>query len=321
MLLEQIQTNFQAAQRYTSNQKDTAAIRAACVNGNHFRKTIIFVHLCSMRLLYMISAILLSMFLITCGGQSAQKKLLKEKTDTTTTTKNSETNKTTTNKNFNSSVQEIELSGIDTSRFVIDTLVKVADYKIFIAKVKYDAEHKKVTKDDLWFNPITMFVENASGDSIIYSKTFSENQFVTTYTFKNNGRNYITLSESGGGSGFTSTIYKIESTRTFTLKEITKYSELCFYTFDKEGNELLMLQGVWQMFAEGNDDIGETHFADHVYDVFTVDLNNDKITHHGTTRNKYPSEDSGTTPIELFKMIQKKEPKICKNINIDAYAE
>lgn len=275
-----------------------------------------------MRSLNLISIFLLSMFFITCGGKSAQKNIQENKTDSVV-----EENSTnhTSNKNdqlkVDPSGQELEIKGIDTSKFIADTILKIGGYKIIVAKEKYDAENKKLTLDDLWGNPITIFVENESDDSVVYSKKFDENMFVTSYSFKNNSRNYITLSQSGGGSGFLSTIYKIDTEKAFELNTLASYNELCYYTFDKEGNELLLLHGIWSTFAEGNEEeIGETHFADHVYDVVTIDLSTGKSTSHGTTRNKYPSEDSGTNPIDLLKLIQKKEPKVCKNINIDAYA-
>jgi len=262
------------------------------------------------------------MTIISCGGKSAQKNILENNNDTVVE-KHSTNNRKNKNElsKIDPSGKDEEIKGIDTSKFLIDTIIKITGYKIILAKEKIDAENKKYTKDDAWGNPITVFVENETGDSVVYSKKFDENQFVTSYSFKNNSKNYITLSMSGGGSGFTSTIYKVETEKTFDLKTVTSYNELCYYTFDKDGNELLLLHGIWALFIEGNgDEIEETHFADHVYDIVTIDISTGKSTTHGTTRNKYPSEDSGTNPIELLKLIQKKEPKICKKINIDAYA-
>jgi hypothetical protein len=263
------------------------------------------------------------MFFITCGGKPAQKNIEKDNSDTVAEKKSSANNNPNNKNNISivdPSGEVLEIKGIDTSEFMIDTVLKLSGYKIIVAKNKYHVEHKKISKDDSWYNPLTMFVENETGDSVIYSKKFEENQFVTTYSFKDHTRNYITLSTSGGGSGFLSTIYKIETDKSFRLNTLASYNELCYYTFDKQGDELLLLQGIWAMFAEGSDDMGETHFADHVYDVVTIDLSTGKSTAHGTTRNKYPSEDSGTNPMELLKLIQKKEPKVCKNINMDAYS-
>ncbi len=215
-----------------------------------------------------------------------------------------------------------DLKNIDTNLFRIDTVLAVPNYQLALTKERYNADKKKISEDDQWFNPITIYVIKTENDSIVYKQKFDENQFVTTFSFRNNSENYITLSSNGGGSGFISNLYRIETGKLIQFKNIFTYSELSYYSFNTDNTEILCLHGIWDLFHESEDgEIGETHFADHAYDIITVNLNEAEPSpiSHGVTKLKYPSEDSGTTFGELLNLIQKKEPKLLKGIHVEKY--
>jgi hypothetical protein len=212
--------------------------------------------------------------------------------------------------------------GVDTNSFAVDTILTYPSYRLLITREKYDENHKKISRNDWDFNRIVIHVTNKENDSLILKKTFEENMFITTYSFKEKATEYVTLSSSGGGSGFTSTIYRLESDKSFHFQPVFSYSELSYYSFSQDGSEILCLHGIWALFNESEDgEIEETHFADHAYNIITINLNESKptIQDHGSTRNKYPSEDSGTSFNELVNQIYKKEPRLFHNIRLEKY--
>ena len=265
----------------------------------------------------------ISVFVISCG-KTPVKENLNNQNKTISNNNSGGVNKKPINKDKTNDTSRItlEFKSIDTVLIAIDTLLVLPKYTLAITREKYEANHKKISSDDRWFNPITVYVIKKENDSVVYKQKFEENQFVTLYSFKNISENYISLSTNGGGSGFISTIYNVETERSINFKKVFTYDELSYYTFNNDGSEILCLQGIWATLAEGNEgEINETHFADHAYEIFTINLSTTKpkLISYGTTSYKYPSEDSGTTIFELLSLIQKKEPNICKNIHLDKY--
>ena len=182
----------------------------------------------------------------------------------------------------------------------------------------YNAEHKKYTREDHDFTPVTVYIINQEKDSVVFRQQFNENQFVKRFSFKEKTINYISLSEYSGGSGFISTIYRVNTEEHPSLTEILSYNELSFYTFSKDGSELLVLQGIWDM----SDAEDESHFSDHRYEIGILNLSrpNGKLISQGITQQKYPSYDYETTTEMLIQTIHKKEPTVFKTVDLNKYA-
>lgn len=260
---------------------------------------------------------------IGCGKKPAKENPNPQNENLPTVIKDGPIKNTNNKNNPKDSTLTVGLiKSIDTNKIRIDTLVWFGNYELAITHEKFDSNKKRLSLDDMYFNPITIYVIKKETDTVVYKKSFEENQFVTTFSFQNNTDNYISLSTFGGGSGFVSTMYKFEFEKSIEFKKVFTYGELTYFSFNRDGSEILSLGGIWDLFAEGNEgEINETHFADHAYEVTTIDLSGKepKTILHGTTKYKYPSEDSGTTVFELFHLIQKKEPATCKNISLDKY--
>jgi hypothetical protein len=116
-----------------------------------------------------------------------------------------------------------------------------------------------------------------------------------------------------------STIYQIKLGEKPSFVEIFNYNELTFYSFSKDGSEVLYLQGIWDMTEAAE----EAHFSDHCYSVGTISLTPNGATHdvvHSKTKQKYPSYDYETTTEMLVQVINKQEPNVFKTIDLNKYA-
>jgi hypothetical protein len=273
------------------------------------------------RFSHIISIIGFSGWMMSCGSSAGiqqqngeQENNPKEKKDIL---KVDSGNQQTT-ASVNPSGEEILPAKIDSTSVIIDTSFAITTYEIVVTKDMYDAEHKKYTTDDHDFTPVTVYIVNKEKDSVVFRKKFNENQFVKRFTFKDQSINYISLSEYSGGSGFISTIYKVNIGAEPSLTEILSYNELSFYTFSKDGSELLVMQGIWDM-SEAED---ESHFSNHRYEIGTMSLTkpNSELISQGITQQKYPSYDYETTTEMLIQIIHKKEPGVFKTVDLNKYA-
>jgi hypothetical protein len=273
------------------------------------------------RFYHIIFAIGFSGWMVSCGNSVSinqpsekkennnQEKNIVEKKDTFTDENNPAKNKS----------EEEELIQFDANAFLTDTTLYLDNYHIIIGKEKFDATHKAYKPDDIEFNQLIIYFTQKDNDSVILKKTFEENQFVKMFSFKEKNTTYISLSSYSGGSGFTSTIYQIKLDEKPTFIEIFNYNELTFYTFNKDGSELLYLQGIWDMTEAAE----EAHFSDHCYSIGTISLTPNGATHeviHGKTKQKYPCYDYETTTEMLVQVIHKNEPTVFKTIDLNKYA-
>jgi len=211
-----------------------------------------------------------------------------------------------------------EIIQFDKSTLVIDTTLYLNVHHIIIGKEKIDPVTKKeYSKDDLEYNPVIIYFTKKDNDSVILKKKFDENWFAKITSFQNDESNYITLISYGGGSGYVANIYKMDFSSPGFI-EVASYSELSSVVFSKDGNQLLIMNGIWDM----GDEIEESHFSDHRYQVSIVDLSNHKFkrTTTGTSIKKYPSMDEEFTSEKLLKEISENEPQVFKGIDLDKYS-
>lgn len=221
----------------------------------------------------------------------------------------------TVTKPSNESGQVLSLP--DTHFVYIDTTLQSEYYSIIFTKEKFDASQKKYSIDDVDFNPLTVFVYDQTNDSVIYKKLLDENQFVRQRIFKEKQTHYIILSSFSGGSGYVSTVYKLNIGKGNPLQIVYNYSELTSSVFSSDGSQVLIMQGIWDM----RDESDESHFSDHKYEIQTVDLNHPEFKREtiGYTVHKYPSADYDFSAEKLLKQIHQKEPQVFKNIKIDKF--
>jgi len=272
------------------------------------------------RIYHIIFAFGFSVWIVSCGSSvgGSGTKDQQEKTDQTPSIIPAYANKNSQNDLTNTNEKEVKVEKLDMESLLIDTTLYLSNYHMIIGKEKFNTSKEPYTSDDLEFNSIVIYFTLKDNDSVVLKKTFEENQFVKLVTFKEKNTQYISLSNYTGGSGFQSTLYQIKLNEKPSFVKVLSYNELTFYTFSKDGSELLYLQGNWDM-SEAED---ESHFSDHRYTIATIGLGertpgNDIL--HGTSKQKYPSYDYETTTEMLIQTIHKKEPDLFKDIMLGKY--
>lgn len=273
-----------------------------------------------MRIFFQIIFIFTTTILIGCGKTAVKKNVHSNNTDSTKISdpdiKNNSSQKRDS-ATIDPSGEEVITAGIDTSEMFIDTILHYTSHKLIVSKEKFDATKHKLTADDLEFNPLIVYIVRNDNDSVVYKQKLEENQFVSPYSFKEKNLQYISLSIYSGGSGYMSTIYRVELEGTPTLQPVFNYSELTSYMFSTDGSQILVMQGIWEM----GDDSDESHFSDHKYDISIVELSKNKTETRSIsiTSNKYPSADYDFSAKKLFNMINQKEPQTLKGYNFDKF--
>src|SRR5687767_1064867 len=260
------------------------------------------------RIYHMLIAIGFSGWMMSCGNSSGVNNATSEKN--INSNKNQLSEKTDTNKNVqvlqDESKKEMVETKFDPSLFIADTTLYLNKYHIIIGKEKFDISKKEYTEDDLEFNPIVIYFTLTKNDSVVLKKKFEENSFASITSFPHTSTNYFTLVSFYGGSGYEATIYKIEFEEDPRFVEVASYNELSSTIFSKDGTELLIMDGIWDMSANGD----EGHFSEHKYVINTIDLTNNKgkRTPSGTTSGKYPSMDLDFSSEKLLRQIHQTEP-------------
>lgn len=267
---------------------------------------------------HILIAILLSIF-FSCGGKSTSENSSSNNKENLV--KNNIDEEIKTDSVHSDKIASLEsgqtISLPDTHYVIIDTSLQIENYKILFTKEKFDGNQKRISADDLEYNSYTVYIYQSRGDSVVFKKQFDENQFVSTRSFTEKKTHYIILSNFSGGSGYVSTVYKLNMGVTPSFQTVFQYSELTSSMFSNDGSQLLIMQGVWDM----RDESDESHFSDHKYEIQTVDLNHTSFKREtiGYTVHKYPSADYDFSAEKLFKQIHQKEPQVFKQIKLDKY--
>jgi len=257
-------------------------------------------------------------FLTGCGKTMPKNQKPDQKNNSKkTVSQETKNNQSTDTSYIDPSGEEIVL-GVDTNQFHVDTMVTIGEVKLVVGKNKKGPNGQNLSIDDLEFEPIIVSFYAIENDSMIYREKFEENQFVHFYKFQNNTLHYISLSSYGGGSGYTSTIYKIQTSAKPELKPVMHYEELTSYMFNKEGTEIIRMQGIWDMSEESD----ESHFSDHRYEISVLNILENKTSekHISTTIHKYPSADVDFSSKKLLGLIRAKEPQVFEGTKLDTYS-
>ena len=154
-------------------------------------------------------------------------------------------------------------------------------------------------------------VDNSNQDTL-YRKTYDFNE-LGELTKSGANNYYITLLNSGGGSGYSGCLFKINCNPKIALQPIFNFDELSFWEFNKTDKEIILYKGKWNM--NPNSKSFEAHFSKHIQTIFLYKINESKISFKklGTTKNKYDIENIS------LKYLKKKEALLLKDINVDDY--
>lgn len=261
---------------------------------------------------------------IGCGKKPAKENSNPPSENISTVTKDGPVKNTNKKNNSKDSAVFVEVKiALDTTEIHIDTILSFLNCKLVVTHEKFDVNHKRLSMDDMYYNPLTIYLLDSKNDSIIYKGKYEENVFDRILTFDNAGVNpssfsYVALMTFGGGSGYLINWYRFSANSTPYFTKICTYNELASYEFSKDGKELLVLQGDWNF----NED--ETHFEEHRYEILKYNLQKPGTASisEGTTRHKYPSifEGQGGRPSAiLIKMIKEKEPEVLSQIDFSKY--
>lgn len=220
----------------------------------------------------------------------------------------------------------------DTAVFKIDTTINnvIIDGKVFLLTIlrdKLDEHLIRFSDDDepsFTESPMTIFISTIDNKKIVYNKKFAfdpDNYPYLNYSvykgqsqqLGKNGKLYLTLNKSYGGSGSGDITYHIGFTNNkIIFSELFKSSgELSFILHHKNDNEIIVLDGIWNMKE------AETHFSSHRYKIATYTFANNRFNKKelGQTRFKYASLDEAGTDAEILSEIKTKEPLLLKGIS------
>lgn len=159
-----------------------------------------------------------------------------------------------------------------------------------------------------WITVINAQIVDNSNHDTLYKSTFKYNQ-IGDLTKSGSNNYYLTLNNSGGGSGFKGTLFKIKIIPYVSFQPIIDINELSDWKFNKYDTEMLFFKGYW-----GDNEI---HFQEHkqYVSICKIQENNVIIKKLGMTKHKHIFCD-GTETLKDFK---KKEPVFLKKIKWEDY--
>lgn len=153
------------------------------------------------------------------------------------------------------------------------------------------------------------------GETVLADEVFSFNT-VGSFQEPKEGIYFIDLLNSGGGSGFSGTIYRVITGDKSGLLPVTNFNELTSWKFSKNADTLLCASGYWAMESE-DDDSFEAHFDAHQQTLFLCRLKDGAYKEEliGTTKGKYDlTDDAGG-----WKKLKEGEPELSKKISWEEF--
>lgn len=122
-------------------------------------------------------------------GKKPTKENTNPKNENTTTVKKDGPIKNSNKKNNlkDSSVLADSKIDLDTTEIHIDTILSFSNSKLVVTHEKFDINHKRLSMDDMYYNPLTIYLLDSNNDSIMYKSKYEENVFDRILTFDNSG--------------------------------------------------------------------------------------------------------------------------------------
>lgn len=220
----------------------------------------------------------------------------------------------------------------NTLVYRIDTLIRNVDingeiFSITVLRDKFeDPLVKPKGRDELSpeQSPITVIITKSNDENPIYIKKFDFKPYDLLYSFSkghrqnldSEGKLYLMVSKSSGGSGSESDRYLIDyENGKIKFNHLFSSGELAYRLYNINDNEIIVLEGLW------NINENESHFASHRY-LISRYFFKDRVfqkTEIGRTKFKYSSLDEDKTSLEILTDIKTKEPILLDIINISDY--
>jgi hypothetical protein len=157
-------------------------------------------------------------------------------------------------------------------------------------------------------------IRNKDGDTL----------FTATYDFNNIDKLYnpapncywLGLIKSGGGSGYTGTLFSVKMEPKPELQPILNFNELTYWRSNKAGSGILAFDGIWDMSAADSAN-AESHFGAHKQNisVYTIALNTVQQLKLGITKNKYSPWETD----DIVNQLKTNEPGLAKKIDWQDY--
>lgn len=205
----------------------------------------------------------------------------------------------------------------NTQLYKVDTIYRNVNIEhtnctIKIVSNKFDENGKKyeeVNKDEWWLNeaPTSIVIYNNENCKLVFHKKL-EGVKVNILKQKNNfskeGKIFLHVISSGGGSGFTAWIHQfIFVNGQLQLNEIMQTDELSSILMHENEKDIYVVHGIWDMSGWNENGEGESHFSAHKQKIIRYKSHNQfyRKEYLGTTQNLYDTE--AKTAIQLFQEI------------------
>ncbi|MFD3407415.1 hypothetical protein SKC37_01995 [Aquirufa sp. HETE-83D] len=220
----------------------------------------------------------------------------------------------------------------DEAFFILDTTCNNVDinnkkFNISIQRDRYNERMQPYSVVDsidgtnsILYSPVTMVFRGQ--DNLI--QLVQKYDFYPTKLYKGvsqdlskSGRLYLVRSESANNAWVLRTHYLVFIDEgEIRIREIFKSGTLSFVAYNKNDNEILILNSVW-----GG---GETAFEKHRQEIvkYRFDKSNSLSSQNiGITKFKYGNEMTDMTASQVLNQIKRKEPYLFRNINLDEYIQ
>lgn len=196
----------------------------------------------------------------------------------------------------------------------IDTIYQLkingTEYELMLSHEILNMEHN----DDL-----TTTVRIIEQGDTLYANTFD---FNTTGQLQEPvpGHYWLSLYNSGGGSGYAGTLFNIRIQPLIALQPILEFNEMSFWKSNKSATELIYFYGIWS--NSGDDENFESHFSEHLQSVTIYKITEDSVLTltpgDGLSKNKYDFHDYENRE-KTLKQFREKESALTKEINWEDY--
>lgn len=158
-------------------------------------------------------------------------------------------------------------------------------------------------------------VEQSTRDTL-YEKTFDFNS-VGALRHPAPGHYWIALVNSGGGSGYSATLFDIQLEPEIALKPLFNFNELSSWITNRAANEVIFFQAMWNIDWNHEGEESEAHFQEHLQHISLYTIREDTVIAKeiGITKEKYDLN-SGDTAIAVIK---RNESRLFKDIRWEDY--
>ncbi len=194
---------------------------------------------------------------------------------------------------------------LDTaSGFILDTIYSMYfDEKIYQLALGY-GNYMDSTYGSMQNTVVTILLNNDT----LYTEKLN---FNTIGRLQNPapGHYWIDLLNSGGGSGYSGTIFNIRPKPKPIMQTITTFGELSWWKSNKNATGLLYFSGYW------DSEHGESHFEEHKQGVCYYEIKDNAVSYKDLGRTKYKYAFSEGNDENAFNEFRKKEKAIAAKIN------